>query len=472
MINRETTEYLMRDQEKQNYKIDYSYDIYRNTELYNNFKSINLYELITRKSAVVLWGNGYRITTKNKLINQIFAKWEKNNNLLNLFFKVERELSARGGAGVLIDPNGNGDLIFTIAQPWNTNQFSLSQTGDVILANVWTITRYDNISLWMISTYTDKEIKRWYKTKDDNVASAGQASVKMNSRYIFPNYVKIDIGEVPAQWFDNLPKANVLGVPLGGAYPDWTALKNLQAQLDNVFECMWKEVNYNRTRVFGNFTQKEMLELIKNADPRAQWDRKRLLDIEDDLFIQAQIGGIEGQKKIEVLQGDPKLDQYIRAINDIIDLAFLSCGYSGLKDSNSVKTTSEIQYNMGNETQITNLKKIIRQKQWKKLFDKALLMEGIQKEALDDYIFEIKDNQLKFDRDQLENQLLLEDAGLISRVEMAQNVFGLNENEATDYLEKIKTHRDKYGSTKDEQMNKLMSDNSENKDDTIKQDAN
>lgn len=461
---KETANYLIRQEEKQTYSIDNNFDIYRNTELQNTFKSINLYELICRKASVVLWGNSYRVTTKNKLINEIFAKWEKNNNLLNLFFKVERELSSRGCCGVVIDPNGDGDLIFNIAQPWNTNQFSLAATGDVILAYVWSIVRFDNNPLWMISTYSEKGIERVYKATNDEIASIGTISVKMSSKFLYPQVVNLNIGVVPAFWFENLPRQNLIGVPLGTAYPDWTALRNLQKQLDNIFENMWKEVNYNRTRVFGNFTQKEMLDLIKQMDMRAREDRNRLLNMEDDIFIQAQIGGIEGQKKLEILQGNPQIQQYIQAINDIIDLAFLACGYSGLKDSNSVKTTSEIQYNLGNETQITNLKKIIRQKQWKQFFDKALLIEGLPEEALDDYIFEIKDNQLKFDRDQLENQMLLEDAGLISKVEMCQNIFGLNENEAKDYLNKINSHIEEYGSIKQEQINMLKKESADGTD--------
>lgn len=426
-----------------------AFDVYRNTELMNEFKSVDLYEMVANKAAKVLWGNGFRITTKNQKISETFAKWDKNNNLLSLFFKTEKQLSARGAVGVLIDPNGNKDLIFNIAQPWNTNQFSIAGTGEVIAASVWTIVRFDNNPLWMISTYTENGINRIYRATSDDTASVGYVNVKMNSRFMFPAEVKMNLDFVPACWFENLPRQNLIGMPYGTAYPDWTPLKNLQVQLDNVFENMWKELNYNRTRIFGNFTQKEMMDLIKQADPTTKWDRNRLFDLEDDLFIFANIGGIEGQKKIEILQGDPKLAQYIQAINDIIDLAFLVCGYSGLKDSNSVKTTSEIQYNLGNETQTTNFKKIIRQQQWKQFFDKALIMEGIPKEELGEYIFEIKDNQLKFDRDQLENQILLEEQGLISKVEMAQNIFGINEMEAKDYLSKIKNHREEFGTTAD-----------------------
>lgn len=430
-------------------------NIYRNTQLMNNFKSIDLYEMVASKASKVLWGNGYRITTKNQRITEVFDKWDRNNNLLSLFFKVEKQLSARGCCGVLIDPNMDSELMFNIALPYNTNQFSLASSGEVMAAQVWSITRYDNNPLWMISNYSMNGINRIYKATSDDTASIGSLSVKMPNKFLYPTTTKMNLGFTPAFWFENLPTLNLIGMPLGTAYPDWVSLKNLQVQLDNIFENMWKEINYNRTRIMGNFTQKEMMDLIKQFDPTTQWDRARLFDLEDDMFVHANIGGIEGQKKLEILQGDPKIAQYIQAINDIVDLAFLVCGYSGLKDSNSVKTTSEIQYNLGNETQTTNFKKIIRQQQWKDFFDKALLMEGFTKEETTEYMIEIKDNQLKFDRDQLENQMMLEEQGLISKVEQVQNIFGLTETEAKDYLTKINAHRQEYGTTADALKNNM-----------------
>ena len=414
--------------------------LYKNTTSIQSFKFLNLQEIVSNLSAKLLWGNGYILSSTEPDIKDAIEKLEKANNLTAFFYEQEKVLSVFGSSITTIDKTEGDYIVLTIAQPNSVSRVARINETE-LQATVLMRYKYDDIDYFIRTIYTDKEIKREL-TDTNETAVVGASYEKVNKDLQLKTYEAHDYGTVPIIYLQNLPFKNFYGGSnVGSAYPDNTAVKNLQIALDKHFETLLHELQFNRTRVFGRFTQLELNQLQTSTAFGVSYKNRELIQqLLSDFIVQTDAGIPGDQRSVDILMSDPKLQVIFDAIDSLINIYKEGCGYSREGDGQKDQTAFEMAVKKSNDLATTRIKRTLRTRQYKRMLKKIFIMMGVDRslvEQKDSFVFEIKENIIMDEIKKIEISNSLIETGLSSRVREIAKFNGVSLEEAEKLKEKI-----------------------------------
>ena len=289
-------------------------------------------------------------------------------------FANEANVFEKGRGYIIIDKRPNGKVGLRLAQPNFPN--TVVRIGHTaISADVYTPFMFDKVKYYLRTTYTQNTIINRLFTVNSGVTSPKSSDLKdaklddINKK--LPEQLHI-VGEQENP-YKFIPVVEVTFKPT--ADYSWEAkdklapfnkIKGIQTLLNEGTKAMRLELYLNRTKIL---VDEDML----NSD-----DKSSLKDISDAgiLGILKDTGGIDGDgKMIEVIQGDPKIEQYWQNINNTIAIASQSLKLSELDQEGSDSATGEI-FNKGNDVETANTLQIFRQSSISEILTKGWAMKN------------------------------------------------------------------------------------------------
>ena len=348
-----------------------------------NWCMINLSEIIANHASKLLWGNGYNLTSEDPLYKKAIEKLKQWNNLDALFYQDCHIKSIYGYSIVQIDRTKTGRISLNFAQPYAQSRVARvleTEQG----ASTWSRLQYDDQSIYVKTTYTQNQIKRYFTSE---MVTLDGLQEKISKDLELPLVENHNLGIVPVKFMQNLPKKNFFGGVIGDYYPDMTPIKSLQRLLDHTFKMIWKELEYNRTRVFLDLSETQINKLA------TAYEMKKLLG---DFILQANlrnVGSTGSTPPIAVVQGNPVLDRYAEFIQFIIDKAFEGAGYSPVNETTSQKTEAEVLITNSRDMETTRIKRTLNQSDWSDIFQRCFILMGLDGDK-SKWSFEIKENTI------------------------------------------------------------------------------
>lgn len=403
--------------------------MWNNTEN-KNFCFIDLSEIIANHGSKLLFGNGYILSSEYQEYQTVIDKLKNWINFESFFYQVEKINSYYGYSIILIDKTKSGRIGLSIAQPYAVSRVARIFESEE-MAVTWSRVQYDDQAIYIRTEYTKTEIKRQFTS---DVLTLNGLQEKISKDLDLPLYEKHNLGIVPVIFMQNLPKKNFFGGVVGDFYPDMAPVKKMQDLLDHTWEQTWKELEFNRTRVFLDCTRQEM-EQYNNG-----YEIKRLLG---DFIIQTNMGimGGAGGKAVEILQGNPQLESYANFIQFIIDKTFEGAGYSPLNDSTSQKTEAEVLITNSRDAETTRIKRTIRTQKYNLMLQKIFIILGLDGD-LSKWTFEIKENTIMDRLKQIELSSLMVRDGFSTRKREIAKINGVSLEEAEIIKQEIdKEHK-------------------------------
>lgn len=403
--------------------------MWNNTEN-KNFCFIDLSEIIANHGSKLLFGNGYILSSEYQEYQTVIDKLKNWINFESFFYQVEKINSYYGYSIILIDKTKSGRIGLSIAQPYAVSRVARIFESEE-MAVTWSRVQYDDQAIYIRTEYTKTEIKRQFTS---DVLTLNGLQEKISKDLDLPLYEKHNLGIVPVIFMQNLPKKNFFGGVVGDFYPDMAPVKKMQDLLDHTWEQTWKELEFNRTRVFLDCTRQEM-EQYNNG-----YEIKRLLG---DFIIQTNMGimGGAGGKAVEILQGNPQLESYANFIQFIIDKTFEGAGYSPLNDTTSQKTEAEVLITNSRDAETTRIKRTIRTQKYNSMLQKIFIILGLDGD-LSKWTFEIKENTIMDRLKQIELSSLMVRDGFSTRKREIAKINGVSLEEAEIIKQEIdKEHK-------------------------------
>ncbi|WP_342266207.1 hypothetical protein [Spiroplasma endosymbiont of Villa modesta] len=355
-----------------------------NTELLSSkWCLVNLSEMVANHGSKLLWGNGYTLTSEDDDYKRAIEKLKEWNNFDSLFYQDCHIKSGYGYSIIQIDKSKAGRIALNFAQPYAQSRVARVLETEYS-ASTWSRLQYDDQSIYVKTTYTPNQIIRYF-TSDTVTLDGLQKEISDDLK--LPLIENHNLGIIPVKFMQNLPKKNFFGGVIGDYYPDNTACKGLQKLLNHTFEIVWKELEYNRTRVFANITQQEV------NQSKTAFDFKKLFG---DFILQTNlrsVGSTSGTLPIAVIQGTPILDKYVEFIQFIIDKYFEANGYSPVNDTTSQKTEAEVLITNSRDMETTRIKRTLNQSDWNEIFQRCFILMGLDGDK-SKWTFEIKENTI------------------------------------------------------------------------------
>lgn len=389
-----------------------------NTTGLQNFCMLDLSEIIGNHASKLLFGNGFILSSEYPEYQQAIDNFKQWNDLLSIFYQGEKVNSYYGYSILLLDKTEMGQIHISLAQPYAVSRVVKIFDSEE-MAVTWSRVQYDDQAIFVYTTYTRTKITRQFQS---NTMTLSGAQEKISKDLKLPLEEVHNLGIVPVIFVQNLPKKNFFGGVIGDFYPDMTPVRQMQRLCDHTWEQIWKELEYNRTRVFMDVTRQEM-EQYENG-----YEIKKLLG---DFIIQAnmRVMGANGGKSVEILQGNPQLQAYADFIQFIIDKAFEGSGYSPINDSTSQKTEAEVLITNSRDAETTRIKRSIRTHKYNLMLQKMFIMLGLDGD-ITKWTFEIKENTIIDRLKQLEISSLMVREGFSTRRREIAKINGVSLEEA------------------------------------------
>lgn len=231
---------------------------------------------------------------------------------------------------------------------------------------------FDKVKYYMRSTYTqDWIVNRVYNVNQGttaNVDNLKQVDIKELNKNL-PE--QLNIIERQANTFKFIPVTEITYKPTYDYSWDkknklapFNKIKGIQNLINEGTKALRLELYLNRTKIL---VDEDML----NSN-----NKQAMSDISEAgiLGILKDTGGIDGDgKMIEVLQGDPKVEQYWENIKNAVSLGVQALKLSELDTENADSATGEI-FNKGNDAETANTLQIFRQEDIAEILTKCWAM--------------------------------------------------------------------------------------------------
>ncbi|WP_342254786.1 hypothetical protein [Spiroplasma endosymbiont of Zeiraphera isertana] len=406
----------------------------KNTEvLSSKWCMLNLTEMIANHGSKLLWGNGYTLTSEDEKYKQAIEKLKEWNNLDSLFYQDCNIKSAYGYSIIQIDRTKTGRIALNFAQPYAQSRVARVLETEYS-ASTWSRLQYDDQSIYVKTTYTPNQIIRYFTS--DTVTLDGLQE-KISKDLQLPLIDNHNLGIIPVKFMQNLPKKNFFGGVIGDYYPDTTAIKGLRKLLNHTFEIMWKELDFNRTRVFLDITAQEINAMTKSDDANTQASGYELKRLIGDMILQTNLrslGSTSGTPPIATIMGAPVLDKYADFIQFIIDKAFEGSGYSPVNDTTSQKTEAEVLITNSRDMETTRIKRTLNQSDWNEIFQRCFILMGLDGDK-SKWTFEIKENTITDRLKSLEIDEAELRLGITNIKRIIVKRYGASEEEAEQIIE-------------------------------------
>lgn len=396
----------------------------------DNINFIDPIDMIASHATKLLWGQGYavKVLTDDDQINE--PDTEKLNDLLknvgfqDLVLMNEWGLSAYGRMVLTIDKSAAGLINIGIGDPNYYNQVGRIYFANQQTAVVWKKFVYDNTQFRVKETWTTKDVKRefWFGEQQITLFEFAEAVPK---EYYLPEVEVHNLGILPVHEFLNLRKP--IFTPqtyLYSSLSDWHSVKHLQMGINANIKAKFSELFLNSTRIFGNFPA-TVLKNMKKQGVSASMAALR------KTFIQATSSSPkgDGNKLVEILQADPKLDAYDISREKDLKLMFNAAGYTYMSGEETLNTNASTLFSKGKDIETTKFKRAIRQREYEEFIKKLMVVNGmIPKENWKNakIVFEINENIVQSPEGIIDAQLQLVNAGMITKAQALKKILDLS----------------------------------------------
>ncbi len=447
-----------------------SFDSYFNwnNERLNNYKLINLSELVAKRASNQMWGNGYVFNSNKPDIQEWIDYIETNFNLLKFFYQAEKIHSIFGVAVLIAITSDQNIPYIGISLPYG--QSRITRIGDKTLAaEVYVRRILSDIDKTLKITYTlDKITFDWYGL-DNNTIITGSIRNKLDAKYRLKPEVRNKYDFIPVIFSQNLPKAVLYGSGnLGGAYPDAVSVRNIETMLDKTVDTLFHELEFNKTRGFAQLTNFELKQLQKKDNMNTTIGIRKLF-LKDFLIRVKKQSGTTASRSVELLVADPRFESYTTLMDWQINTYFRGCGYSTEDEGTRQETATQTSIKQSDDIETTRIKRNFRQRSYCELLRMLLIMvSGNNAITNSDFTFLIKENNI-IDRDkEIERQVILLNEGLTTRERVLKELNGLSDEQTKELLREVEKEKDE----NDERMFKLQEQSAqlgENNDNDTKQ---
>lgn len=399
--------------------------------------NIDFKEVLARKAARILWGEGFNLYSEsNKELNTFLNIFKEESKAYNIFYAMEKILSKYGRAILTIDKTKGNKFFLTIINPNMTSKIGrvfVSEVSAVLWKKIW----HNDKMYWIKEEWDTMKVSRQVFTEDQNTEMT-----VMGFNASVPKDLQVEevwhhnIGVLPVIEFANLPDYN-FDLFYQGWNPDDKAASELIHSINHTINQFNKELVLNRTRIFGSLSPEKLMILKTNANQDTGW-------ILNDLVVQTELRGKDGSNlPISILQGDPKLNVYITAIQEMTEMYFNLSGYEWAGgETATADTATGAMLSKGRDIETNKEKRAQRTRDIIRLIDRLAVAGGFYSNVNElqqdrPYVFEIRENividtlkQVEITEKQLNN-------GLVSRESAIANLNGISKLEAQQAKEEI-----------------------------------
>lgn len=431
---------------------------------------VDVREYIGNLAAKKTYASGILFDSEQENIKKYLISFAERNNLDLILKQWEKMMSIYGRVNPILKKNANGEILITIADAYflfNTRVANFN--GRTIGATTYTRYYHTNMTYAIVETWTMSKVLR--KTTNfelmNNVVIVSGDTGQIPPEFNIKDSDTNEWGFIPVYEWLNLPNYPYPSQDVYNYQPDTKACLKLENVLNWTIHQYVKELKTNKTRLYADLTPDAIGILERQASGEASAFGFNI-DFTNDIVVKVESGGIDpangSQFKVEM--GDPKLMNYLDAIERIRTQILDISGYGNATTGTIAKTEAQTYANMSSETETTMLKRNQRKLQMSMIIDDILKHEGLWDGTGDrPYTFEIKDGSAMNQQVVIQDCILQIQNGLMSREQAIKKIQGLTDAEATEWLKQVdaglEKDQEKMGKENDTDNNSV-SDNDNN----------
>lgn len=162
----------------------------------------------------------------------------------------------------------------------------------------------------------------------------------------------------------------------------WWPIQGAIKHFHHLMKQQWKNVVLSKPKIIGKISPAVRGELNLGGDYQP---------FKSDMIVDVHALGVSGvaQQGLAIMQGDPKLGEFVSAIKEILGLIFICAGLPPMDDKDAYKNISEIYANQQHSTEAIGMMKQLEVDQWTRVFEKVAKIGERLKDS-SDYVPPIK----------------------------------------------------------------------------------
>lgn len=411
-------------------------------DVWNRKGVIDLHATFEEKLQFLLHGKPYIIEHEDDGDTQENANIADELGLQYAMMDAEAVIYNQGASYLVIDKLANDKVNVSIAEKGFPN-YVVVVGGVKVKASVWTTIMFDRTKYFMNTIYTlDKILTTIYNKqpmKNGTPNIKGVVALEEVNK-LLPKEMKIDqevdnpFGFIPVvvATYRGTKDYSIDG--LAKLAPK-LRIDGIQQKVDDGIEALSTELYLNRSKILAD---QDML------------DKSQLSTIarEHVLGLLKNTGGIDGEagKPIEILQADPKVDQYWTNIKNYVSMGVQTLKLSELSTDGSSTATGEV-FDKANDVETANTLQVFRQRVIAEILEKARAMK--QGEKIDEWDIDTSKWSVQLIPNVIMNEAKMTEivlqqlgGGLINMVQAKVKLEGISKQDAQVSLNEVAN--DKY----------------------------
>lgn len=402
------------------------------------------FTIAVRKAAPLTMGSGLIFNCEKEQDQAFIDKWLDDNQVFMKLYQHEILNSIVGRAHIyLVRTKGTpehpeGNLSIRVPSQSMTTRVAMVDEIEQV-AHIYTMPNQSDVGILqeIILKPGTMEIREFHgnteKLRIDNITAEVMKGLELDSVRV----IETGIDMLPIVESTNLPIPAIHGqASTLKAWPDTIAATQLIADVQDNIQKKRSERDLNRTRFYGNISQEELRRVAIEGD---RTTKKLITDgyLNSSSNSYSSVGS--NGLGIDVVQGDPKFDQYILDQENTLKLIYSSAGYDydSFNGSNYTNKTESLMNNrLDSET--TAVKQAYRKAKFYKIFDYVFIFYGLwDGKGPRPYSFDFKPAMFvdKLKQNDIINSRL--ENGTITRVSAIAQLDGISENQAQIILDNI-----------------------------------
>ena len=396
---------------------------------------VDLKQIVSQHGARILGGQGISFASEDENLTEFFNKFKTFNKLDDLFVNMVEIANYWGSVFPVVDKLKGGDWSITICQP---QIFQSVATMDIQKISATYYKQYGTgTGMYFERTRITKDkIYKIVSTKEIPDGS-GLTKIPTNLQSIIKDTeAKNPYGFIPIYKFLNKPNRTMYSQYYIINADDF-AVRHIPSIINHIYRQLWKEVIFNKTRIFGSFSQAQQNKLISG--------NSELSTYTSDFLTLTEDSG-EATQKVDILQGDPKIDNYMNGITRLTDEYIKGCLYSPQNDSEVQQTQAETLFTKSKDIETTKYKRERYTELLYDILDDIFTYEGFMEKGTKDRPYSISINEnIVYNEIQLTNLLAQAiDNDLMSHTEAIAKLRGVEPDSANEIFKKILKENMKY----------------------------
>lgn len=406
---------------------------------------VSLAAQVATHAADLMWGRGLNVISDNETDKEHLDRILEHNSMNELLYTNEMDLSLRGNTFATVELV-NGLPTIVLSDPMLLSKMGRSYV-DKEVAVIWKRITIDDRS-FPVKEIWDRE-KRTHIFYNDDGKSISIDQV----------YKKTNIQAPPEVWYHNLGYVPVVHFKnRSGAYrmysvADHAFAGSLEQDYNKTLRTLYDvELKNNITRLFAKLDKKDKKQLIKEAKAAgvnlAEYLEDRSSIVSTD-FAGDKSGDASGNNPIQLIQGNPKFQEYWLGLQEIKAEFFETCGYSYSRPTQNgdARNTTDVVFSNAKDMMTTKGKLQVRQLQVYELM--SICKDVYNKWSIGsidgEMTIDIKSNIMADSIAEVDKNIKKVEANLESRAYAIAKMDGITLEEAEEKLAYIQQENEKYG---------------------------